>query len=374
MSKLKIGIVGCGNIANTKHLPNLAKFADRAEVVAFCDVIEEKAVKTKEKWGAPDAKVFKDYRDLIELDLDAVHVCTPNRSHSEITVAALKAGKNVLCEKPMAINAEEAKAMVDAAKETGKLLTVGYQNRFRTDTLALKQMAVDGDLGEIYMAKAHALRRRGIPTWGVFTNKFEQGGGPLIDIGTHALDITLWVMDNYKPVSVLGSTYNKLGTTLDGAAQGTPMHWDPKKYEVEDSAFALVKFENGATVFLEAAWALNTVEQKQAMATVYGTKAGAAMEFPLGEAQSLEKRLVVNTVVGGRPTVFEPDISERARPGVDTRDLMFNYPGADTECKIWLDALEGKGDIVVKPEQAFAVTQILEAVYQSAETGKVVYL
>jgi hypothetical protein len=86
MSKLKIGIVGCGNIANTKHLPNLAKFADRAEVVAFCDVIEEKAVKTKEKWGAPDAKVFKDYRDLIKLDLDAVHVCTPNRSHSEITV------------------------------------------------------------------------------------------------------------------------------------------------------------------------------------------------------------------------------------------------------------------------------------------------
>jgi predicted dehydrogenase len=182
-------------------------------------------------------------------------------------------------------------------------------------------------------------------------------------------------MDNYKPVSVLGSTFNILGTTLEGAAQGTPMHWDPKKFEVEDSAFALIKFENGATVFMEAAWALNTVEMKQAMTTVYGTKAGAAMEFPLGEAQSTEKRLVVNTVVGGRQTVFEPDISEFG-PGraAASRDLIFNYPGADVECRVWLDALEGKGDIVVKPEQAFAVTQILEAVYKSAETGKVVYL
>ena len=371
MSKLKIGIIGCGNIANTKHLPNLAKFADRAEVVAFCDIDEQKAIDTKEKYGTPDAKVFTDYRELIKLDLDAVHVCTPNRSHSEISVAAMKAGCNVMCEKPMAINTEEAKAMVDAAKETGKLLTIGYQNRFRVDTLALKQMAVDGDLGEIYMAKAHALRRRGIPTWGVFTNKFEQGGGPLIDIGTHALDITLWVMDNYKPVSVLGSTYDYLGTTLEGPAQGTPMHWDPKTYEVEDSAFGFIRFENGATVFLESAWALNTIEQKQAMTTVYGTKAGAAMEFPLGEAQSTIKRLVVNTVVGGRPTEFEPDVSER---GPASADLIFNYPGADTECKVWLDALEGKGEIVVKPEEAFAVTQILEAIYKSAETGEAVYL
>ncbi len=375
MSKLKIGIVGCGNIANTKHLPNLAKFQDRAEVVAFCDIIVEKAESTKEKFGTPDAQVFSDYRELIKLDLDAVHVCTPNRSHAEISVAALKAGRNVMCEKPMAINAAEAKLMVDAAKETGKLLTVGYQNRFRTDTLALKQMAMDGDLGDIYMAKAHALRRRGIPTWGVFTNKFEQGGGPLIDIGTHSLDITLWVMDNYKPVSVMGSTFNILGTTLEGAAQGTGARWDPKTYEVEDSAFALIKFENGATVFLEAAWALNIVEQKQAMTTVYGSKAGAAMEFPLGEAQSLEKRLVVNTIVGGRQTVYEPDISEFGRPaGPASRDLIFNYPGADEECKIWLNALEGKGEIVVTPEQAYAVTQILEAVYKSAETGEAVYL
>ena len=216
MAKLKIGIVGCGNIAMTKHLPNLSKFPDRCEIVAFCDVIPERAEQAKDQYGAPNAKVFTDYKALILEDLDAVHVCTPNRSHSEITIAALEAGKNVMCEKPMAINSKEAKAMVEAAERTSKLLTIGYQNRYRVDTLTLKDMAVNGELGDIYMAKAHALRRRGIPTWGVFTNKFEQGGGPLIDIGTHSLDITLWIMDNYKPVAVTGSTYNTLGTTLEG--------------------------------------------------------------------------------------------------------------------------------------------------------------
>lgn len=371
MSKLKIGIVGCGNIALTKHLPNLAKHPDRCEVVAFCDVIEERAVKAKEKYGTPDAKVFMDYRELIKLELDAVHVCTPNRSHSEISVAALEAGRNVMCEKPMAINSAEAKAMLDAAERTGKLLTIGYQNRFRVDTRTLKRMSENGELGEIYMAKAHALRRRGIPTWGVFTNKYEQGGGPLIDIGTHSLDITLWIMNNYKPVAVSGVTYNKLGTTLTGDEQGTDDHWDPKTYEVEDSAFGFIRFENGATVFLESAWVLNTTDERQAMTTVYGTKAGAAMEFPRG-VKGTGRVLRVNTVLNGRQAMLEPDVSETA--SASSGDLIFNYPGAALETETWLDAMEGKGELVVKPYQAYTVTRILEAIYQSAETGKTIYL
>ncbi|MDY4192078.1 MAG: Gfo/Idh/MocA family oxidoreductase [Oscillospiraceae bacterium] len=369
MAKLKIGIVGCGNIANTKHLPNLAKFSDRVEIVAFCDIVEEKAVKAKEKYGTPDAKVFTDYKELIKEDLDAVHVCTPNRSHSEISVAAMEAGNNVMCEKPMAINSAEALAMVEASERTGKLLTIGYQNRFRVDTQTLKKMAVGGELGDIYMAKAHALRRRGIPTWGVFTNKYEQGGGPLIDIGTHSLDITLWIMDNYKPVAVSGSTYNTLGTTLAGDEQGTEDHWDPKTYEVEDAAFGFVKFENGATVFLESSWALNTTDERQAMTTVYGTKAGAAMEFPMG-AKGTDRVLRVNTVVNGRQTIIEPNVSEGK---VSSSDLIFNYPGAEKEQETWLNALEGKGELVVKPRQAYTVTRILEAIYEAANTGKTVY-
>lgn len=368
--KLQIGIVGCGNIANTKHLPNLAKFPDRVEVVAFCDLISEKAEKARAKYGVPGAQIFTDYRELVKLDLDAVHVCTPNRSHAEITVAALEAGCNVMCEKPMAINAAEARLMLDAQKKSEKMLTIGYQNRYRRDTMALKKLALAGELGEIYMAKAHALRRRGIPNWGVFTNKEEQGGGPLIDIGTHSLDITLWIMNNYKPVAVFGSTYQKLGRTLRGDEQGTDEHWDPDTYDVEDSAFGFVKFENGATVFLEAAWALNTTNQKQAMTTVYGTKAGAEMDYPFSGAGT-DRRLIINKVVAGRQALEELNVTEN---DAVSSDLIFSYPGAEQECITWLNALEGKGELVVYPEQAFVVTQILEAIYESAHTGKLVEL
>ena len=137
MDKVRIGIIGCGGIANGKHMPALKKLSD-VEMVAFCDIVEERAQKAAEKFGVPGAKVFTDYRDLLKLDLDVVHVLTPNRQHSFITVDALEAGKHVMCEKPMAINSEEAKKMVDAAKRTGKKLTIGYQNRFRPECLYLK--------------------------------------------------------------------------------------------------------------------------------------------------------------------------------------------------------------------------------------------
>lgn len=369
--KLQIGIIGCGNIANTKHMPNLAKFPDRVEIVAFCDLVAEKAERARAKFGTPNAQVFTDYHQLLNLDLDAVHVCTPNRSHADITVDALEAGRNVMCEKPMAIDSAGARRMVEAQKRSGKLLTIGYQNRYRKDTMALKKLVETGELGEIYMAKAHALRRRGIPNWGVFTNKYEQGGGPLIDIGTHSLDITLWIMDNYKPVSVVGSTYYKLGRSLAGDEQGTDEHWNPETFEVEDSAFGFVKFENGATVFLESAWALNTTNQKQAMTTVYGTKAGAEMDYPFS-GTGTDRRLLVNKIVAGRQTIEELDVTETDT--VSSSDLIFSYPGAEQECITWLNALEGKGDLVVYPQQAYVVTQILEAIYESARTGNMVKL
>jgi predicted dehydrogenase len=372
-NKLQIGIIGCGNIARTKHLPQLAKFKDEVDIVAFCDIVEDRAIAMKEMYGTADSKVFKCYKELLKEDLDAVHVCTPNRSHAEITIAALNAGLHVMCEKPMAKTAEEAKAMVEAAKQSNKLLTIGYQNRFRVDTQVLKSMVDNGDLGEIYWAKAHANRRRGIPTWGVFTNKYEQGGGPLIDIGTHSLDITLWLMNNYKPVAVLGSTFSKLGNTLQGKDQGTDDHWDPTKYEVEDAAVGLIRFENGATVFLESSWILNTTDCRQAMCTLYGTKAGAEMIYPDGVTESPERRLIINTVVNGRKAIIEPDVHDPANDA-GGEDVIFNYPGAEGEMRTWIEALKGEGEIVVKPEQAYIVTLILEAIYKSAETGEVVYL
>lgn len=208
--KLKIGIIGCGGIANGKHMPALSKL-NNVEMVAFCDIILEKAEKAAKEFGTENAKCYSDYKELLkDSSIDVVHVCTPNKSHSFITIDALESGKHVMCEKPMAKTYAEAKAMVEAAKRTGKKLTIGYQNRFRADSQYLHSICEKGDLGEIYYAKAHAIRRRAVPTWGVFLNEEEQGGGPLIDIGTHALDLTLWMMNNYKPKAVLGTKYHKL--------------------------------------------------------------------------------------------------------------------------------------------------------------------
>ena len=183
MSKLKVGIIGCGGIANGKHLPALKKNPD-VELVAFCDIRLERAEKAAKEYGTPDAKVYEDYKELLaDKAIDVVHVLTPNKEHSFITVDALHAGKHVMCEKPMAKTYAEAKAMVEAAQETGKILSIGYQNRCTAAALQAKKLVEGGELGEIYYAKAHAIRRRAVPTWGVFLNEDEQGGGPLIDIG-----------------------------------------------------------------------------------------------------------------------------------------------------------------------------------------------
>ena len=223
--KFRVGIIGCGGIANGKHMPAL-KNTGRVDMVAFCDIIEERAVKAAREYGTPDAKVYTDYKELLKDDsIEIVHVCTPNRSHSFITIDALEAGKHVMCEKPMAKTYEEAKAMVEAAKRTGKKLTIGYQNRQKPQSLYVKECCDNGELGEIYYARAIALRRRAVPTWGVFLNEYEQGGGPLIDIATHALDMTLWMMNNYEPKMVVGNIFKKLGkqrNTANAWATGIP--------------------------------------------------------------------------------------------------------------------------------------------------------
>lgn len=275
-NKLKIAIIGCGGIANGKHMPSLSRQAD-AEMVAFCDIVEERAQEAAKTYGAEGAAVFTDFRELLAAGgFDIVHVCTPNDSHSEITVAALEAGNHVLCEKPMAKTTAQAKEMLDAAKRTGKKLSIAYQNRFRADSDYLKGLCESGELGDIYYGKAIALRRRAVPTWGVFLDEEKQGGGPLIDIGTHALDLTLWLMDNYKPRMVVGSTFHKLGQKKNAANAFGP--WDPEQFKVEDSAFGFITMENGATIVLEASWALNVSEFGEAKTMLAGTEGGADMK------------------------------------------------------------------------------------------------
>lgn len=367
MKKERIGIIGCGGIANQKHLPSLKSLSDRCEIVAFCDIVEERAVKAAKEYGSKDAKVYTDYNELLKDEsIGTVHVLTPNVSHSPITVAAFAAGKNVMCEKPMAHNTESAKLMIDAWKKSGKKFTVGYQNRFRPEVTALKTSCDNDELGEIYFAKAHAIRRRAVPTWGVFPDKSQQGGGPLIDIGTHALDITLWMMNNYKPVSVMGSVYEKLGH-LPEATEGNMFGpWDPETYEVEDSAFGYIKFEDGATIFLESSWALNVTESKEAATTLCGTKAGAEIKAGMSYRQN---QLIYNNSRNG--LLMEQNISESGNIAFFEGDS--NAPEV-LEAKQWLDAVQFDKEPLVHPEQAFTVTKILDAIYESAREGKEVKL
>jgi predicted dehydrogenase len=282
----------------------------------------------------------------------------------------------VLCEKPMAKTAAEAKAMLDAYRSSGKLLTIGYQNRFREDTLFMKSLCEGGELGEIYFAKALAIRRRGVPTHGVFTDKEKQGGGPLIDLGTHALDITLWMLQNYEPVTVLGSTFDKIGKIGSQANGFGP--WNPATYEVEDSAFGLVKFRNGATVILEASWALNTIVADQTMTLLCGTKAGADMYPPTGP--------VVRTADFGGERTFHVRVNGEHNGRLYIQNYALGgtfigsgqqpefFPGMYKEQEAWFNSIRTGAELVVKPEQAYTVTQILEAIYTSAATGDVVHM
>lgn len=355
--KLKVGVIGCGGIANGKHLPALSK-NNQVEIVAFCDIVEERAAQAKKQYGIEQASVYTDYHALLQdSSIDVIHVCTPNDSHAPISIAALDAGKHVMCEKPMAKTTEEAKAMIEAAERSGKKLSIGYQNRFRSDSQYLKTVCEAGDLGEIYYAKAHAIRRRAVPVWGVFLDEEKQGGGPLIDIGTHALDLTLWMMDNYEPASVTGSVFHKLSSKENAAnAWGS---WDPAKFTVEDSAVGFIKMKNGATISLESSWALNSLDIDEAKCTLCGTEGGADMKDGLRINGEENSRLYVKKIelnAGGVAFYDGGQMSE-----------------SDLECATWINSIIEDKELVVKPQQALVVTQILEAIYESARTGQTIY-
>lgn len=353
----RVAIIGCGGIANGKHMPSLAKLKN-VEMVAFCDIIPERAEEAKEKFGAEGAKTYTNYKELLQdKSIDIVHVCTPNDSHAEITIAALESDKHVMSEKPMAKKADDARLMMEAAERTGKKLTVGYQNRFRADSMYLKKECEAGVLGDIYFAKAHAIRRRAVPTWGVFLDEEKQGGGPLIDIGTHALDLTLWMMDNYEPKVVLGTAYHKLGSKENAANAWGP--WDPEQFKVEDSAFGMIVMKNGASIMLEASWALNDRKVGEAKTTLCGTEGGADMWDGL-------------TINGEKHSRLYEQKIELEAGGVAFYDGE-QESDADVEMRMWIEAIEQDKEPVVTPKQAYVVSQLLEAIYESASTGKAVY-
>ena len=351
---IRVGIIGCGGIAFAKHMPFLSQISG-VEIVGFYNPTEEKARRAKEQYGSKDAKIYQSWQDLLEdRSIDVVHVLTPNKFHAEMTIAALESGKHVMCEKPMATNAQDAQKMVDAARKSGKKFTVAFQNRFKPENMMLKGIVERGDLGWIYFAKARALRRRGVPTWGNFLNKDMQGGGALIDIGSHALDLTLWLMDNYQVKAVLGAVYNVLSKEENAANPWGP--WDPGKFEVEESAFGFVTMADGATVVVESSWALNTLDEGEAQTVLCGSKAGADNLCGLrvnGEDMGSLYVKEVETQLHGA-AYYAPQL-------VDPGKL---------EMQSWIEAIRDDKEPLIKPEQALVVTQIIDAIYQSATTGK----
>lgn len=251
-SKLRVAFIGAGGIAGP-HLESLTKMHD-VHVVALSDVSEKTMLTKAEKYGLDPKHCFTSYEEMLEqVQPDAVSICTPNGLHAPASIAASKAGAHVIVEKPMAMNAEEARAMIDAARAAGRKLVIGFQYRFDPRTQFLKRAADEGQFGEVLFGRVQALRRRGIPNWGVFGRKDLQGGGPMIDIGVHMLEQAHYVMGSPRPVAAVGVTHTYHGNKASDVVSQWP-NWDYKSYTVEDLAAGHIRFDNGAVLHIEASF------------------------------------------------------------------------------------------------------------------------
>lgn len=345
MKTINVGIIGTGGIATGQHMPALSKQAD-VKILAVCDVSEESAKNAAAKFDVPH--IFSDYKKMLEMDeLDAVHVCTPNFLHMQPAIDALNAGKHVIVEKPIARNAVEGLAMVNAAKANNKKFMVAQSFRFTPEAQCVKRFIDAGELGDIYFARAWALRRRGVPSWGVFTDKEKQGGGPMIDIGVHVLDLALYLMGNPKPISASGSAYTKIGNTPGHV--GYYGKWDYTKYNVEDFGVGFVRLDNGASIVLESSFAANLTEDRM-NCSILGTKGGA-------ETNPLK-------LTGEKHDVF-----------YDVNPAIFpKFSSYEVEVRGFYDAIQNDTEPPVTGEQALNVIKIIDAIYQSSEDGREVII
>ena len=341
---INVGIVGAGGIARGAHMPGYQAVPE-VKVIAVCDIVEDAAKSFAKQFNIPH--VFTDYKDLAAMDeLDAVSVCTPNNFHAGPTVAALQAGKNVLCEKPIAGNAIDGQAMVDAAKKSGKILQIGLHLRFQNSSQILKKYIESGELGNIYYARALAMRRRGIPSWGAFVRKDISTGGPLVDIGVHELDRIVWLMGCPKPKAAAGHAYTMLGNRND-VAYGDWGRWDVEHFDVEDFAVAYILFENDLTATLETSWAAHFGNVGPSF--ILGDKGGISLS-PVQIYKDEHGSLVDIT----------PQIPK------DREDAH------TTEIRAFIKAIKEGSPSPVPGEEALEITKIFDAVYKSTKTGSMV--
>ena len=354
MSKLKIAIVGVGSISNS-HIHGYLLNPD-VELYAFCDINPVQLEKMGKKYGVE--RLYTDEKEMLEAlpEIDAVSICTWNSQHAPCTIMALNAGKHVLCEKPMATCAADAIKMKEAAEKNGKLLMVGFVRRYGNDAKILKDYIDNGYFGDIYYGKATYLRRNGAPG-GWFGDKSRSGGGPLIDLGVHVIDLTRYLMGNPKPVSVYGATFHKLGDRPDvkGGKRGyAATTAQAAVFDVEDLATAMIRYDNGAVVSIEAAFSLN-IKEDEGKIQLYGTKAGA----------KLDPELEMYTELNGYMSNVQLDT-----PTALDFDGLF-----EGEIDHYVDCILGRADKCISPaEDGITLMKILDGIYESAATGPEVVL
>jgi len=345
MSKIRVGVIGLGmgrhHIAGYQTHP-------RAEVVAIADLDETRLEQIGDQYGV--ATRYLSGEEMLEKEaLDVVSIATPNKFHASLSIAAFQAGKHVLCEKPMAMSAEEGRAMLAAAKEAGKRLMINFSYRFTEQSQALKDRVDAGELGDVYFARTVWHRRRGLPKFGGwFGQKGLSGGGPLIDLGVHRLDLALWLMGYPKPVWVMGSTYSPLATALAKEAGVS--------YDVEDLAVGLIRFENGATLEVEASWAANIKERELMETRLLGTE-GGLVQRNLNETYEFEAELY-----------FE-------RNGAHY-DMKLHAPRKRRLSAMHhlIESIVNGTPHIATGEEGLLVMEILDAIYRSAEEGRPVQI
>lgn len=344
-NRVRFAVIGAGSIG-LHHLEALRK-CDRAEVVAIAESSPQRLAEATERFH-PSAR-YADYREVLARpDVDAVSIALPNYLHATVALAALRAGKHVHLEKPMALNAREAGRIVALAKKNRRVLMVGQNMRFTRDAQMLKLLVEQGTLGDIYHARAWWIRRAGIPRIGSwFTQKKLAGGGALLDIGVHMLDLALHLMDNFQPQSVTGITHARFGPRGLGAGTWGLSEIDKKAvFDVDDYGAALIKLKGGKSVILEAAWAAHLPEPSHGV-QLYGTEGGGCV-FP---AQVYRR--------SGQPPAYEV---------ITPESMKLTYP--EDRLRHFVDCILDRKKPLVAPEQSLTVQKIIDAIYRSARTGR----
>ena len=349
---IKVGLIGTGGISGV-HLGGYSRNPN-AEIYALCDINEKNLAKRAEEYKV--SRTFTDYREMLALkELDAVSVCTWNSAHAECAIAALRAGKHVLCEKPMALNTAQAQEMEKAAKESGKLLMIGFVRRFGNDCAVLKDFIDSGSFGEIYYAKAQYLRRKGCPG-GWFGDKSRSGGGPLIDLGVHVIDLCRYLMGGPQPVSVYGATFSKLGDRRhikDARGYSSTVVSKDDIFDVEDMATALIRFDNGAVLSVEASFSLN-IEKDVGNIELFGTKAGCKLDPEL--------------------TIFT-DMNDYLANVKLSQSTALSFDGLfDNEINHFVECIETGKPCRNPAQDGVTLMKILDGIYESARTGHEVLL